>query len=59
MGHPDTTDEILETCSKPIGLLLLNKLIRFVTFELIELYLKKKLFIDWQLKNVDTFRRNV
>jgi len=46
MGHPDTTDEILETCSKPIGLLLLNKLIRFVTFELIELYLKKKLFID-------------
>lgn len=43
MGHPDTTDEILETCSKPIALLLLNKLIRFVTFELIELYLKKKI----------------
>lgn len=40
MGHPDTTDTILETFSKPVGLLILNKLVRSVTCEVIEAYLK-------------------
>lgn len=40
MGHPDTTDTILVTFSKPISLLIQNKLVRSVTCEVIEVYLK-------------------